>query len=218
MEVAMRLFAPPIREYDGPQDVRSIADVLEIARNHDALTDKEFLVIKTAGFRYDNREIAFAVAVGPDRGGGSKFVSRLPPLIGFTGIATDGVRLSLPIEHLDEARCYESGQVRLAQGEVLRNVTLQPARRPEFTKTDDEIVQLAVELLEAGTQCCKELSPEALPGQYWIDYSLVPDISIKRLKVLQHAIRKRRPDFTAWKIESALRRAGMSFPRSSRAA
>ncbi len=212
----MVLFAPPVREYDGRETLRSLADAIEKARDLDGLAEDEALVAKVTGLEMrDGRRIGFVILAGPKRADSSMLVIPMPSSSGFTALTPAGDRLPFPIHLLHEARAYGSGKIQLASGQIFRNVDLRTSALPEFDETDDEIVKLSVEFLGVKEQCYRELDPEEFPGFVVLDYALMHDVQVKRLKPVQHYVLKRLSNIPPSRVAYALRHSGMRMPRSS---
>jgi hypothetical protein len=115
---------------------------------------------------------------------------------------------------LNDAAGYGSGKVQLDNRRVFRNVELRPSTRPDFSRTDERIVEQAVKFQQVREQCYREFDPEEFPGFSMLDHALLPGIQIKRLKPIQHYVMKRLPHVPPSRVALALRRVGMQLPRS----
>ena len=217
----MSLFAPPVREFDGRKSLRSIADALEKLRELDGLSDEETVEIKTHPLQlYDGRQTGPVGVVRPRRADDSAFIVLMPSSAGFTALTTLGERVTYPIDVLDEAKSDAAGNVELSNGVFVHGVVLNPAPFYKFSRIDDMIVRLALEFLNAEDRCYRKKAPDLLPDLEVLDYALVADIRIERLKPVRAYVETRLMElsieFSPSVITGALRRAGMRLPRSTR--
>jgi hypothetical protein len=217
----MKLFKPPVREFDGRKSLRSIADALEKLRELDGLSDQETVEIQVGPFQLrDGRRTATVAVVRPRRADGSIFVVLMPSSQGFSALATQVGRMSYTIDVLDEAKCDAVGNVELSNGGFVHGVVLKPAPFPKFNKTEERIVRLALQFLNVEDRCYSKIAPDVLPDVEVLDYRFVADVRIERLKPVQAYVLSRLTGLsTALSpsvVSSALRRAGMRLPRSKR--
>jgi hypothetical protein len=209
------LLSRPIKEYDGRQTLRSLADALAQFRDLGALEDDQSVQLKAIGIqRPDGRKTGIVGVLGPIQRDGSRWIIWMPPSGRFTARSTGGESHTYDIARLNEATSDSEGNVELAEGQFLHNVDLTPTPLLyEFTQERDKIVRLALKFLRAEDQCYRQLH-NTLPDVKILDYAAVAKVQIPNLKRVQQYILKSIPMLSPTRVATALRLSGMKLPRS----
>ena len=196
--------------------MRSLIDALTKLRELGALYDGKDAEIRTKGVKLpDGKLTGFVVVLGPIAADGSRCVIRMPSSARFAAATTLHERHVYEIPLLNGAISDCDGNVQLATGEYLHQVDLIPAPcHYDFEATEHSIVHHAVRFLGVEDQCYRPMHEELLPNELRLDYHLVAQIRIDRLKPVQHYVMGHVPNVSMSFIAQTLRRAGMRLPRS----
>jgi len=213
---AMTIVGQQLHEYDGRQTMRSLADALEKLRELGAFSDGERAEIKTMVLELPDRLTMSLVAVlGPRRCDGSRWVIRMPSSQRFTARTTRGEQLTYEIALLNDAVSDPDGNVQLSDGQFLHQIDLIPSPRDyDFTTTQDAIVRHALKFLQMEDQGYLPLDDRLFPGVRVLHYGTLRNLRIPNVKSLQNYVEDHLPGVSRPAIVTALKRAGMQFPRS----
>jgi hypothetical protein len=205
-----------LHEYDGRQTMRSLADALEKLRELGAFSDGEHAEIKTMVLELpDRRTMGLVAVLGPCQRDESRWVIRMPSSLRFTARTTRGERLTYEIAHLNGAISDSDGNVQLSEGQFLHQIDLIPSRlNYDFTATQDAIVRRALKFLQVEDQCYRPLDDELLPGLRVLHYDTLRNVRIPSLKAVQNYVEDHLEGVSRPDVVTALKRAGMQFPRS----
>jgi hypothetical protein len=219
------LFAPPFRDFDGRETLRSLRDALDKLRELDGLSDSDTVEVRTSELRVgDGRVSGLVLMLGPARSDGCRWVIRMPSSARFTAKTTLGTQQTYDISLLDRAVSDAEGNVELANGLFVHEIDLIPAPFfGEATWRDELIVRLAAKFLRVHSECYRPLHQQLLPRVRRLRYDAVAQIGIDRLKpviryIAEHRVQHHlaQPITSASVIAKALARAGMKLPRSTR--
>ena len=213
---AMPLLRYPYLEYDGRKTMRSLADALTKLRELGSLSDSDNVEIKTMGLRLPDGRLSGTVSVlGPHQQDGTRRIILMPSSARFSAKTTLGERRTYAILELDNAKSDSEGNVELADGQFLHAIDLIPApAHYDLTRTEQLIVVGTILFLKLKKECFRPVDENLAPGVEVLDYAAVAKVRIKRLKPIVQYIKKHLPDVSETIICSALKRAGMQFPRS----
>ena len=215
----MGLFAQPVHDFDGRKILRSLADALEKLREVDGLADDENAVIRTMGMRLpDGRLTAIVSVVGPKRPNGQFSIVRMPTAGKFAARTRLGERQTYDVPVLDQALSDAEGNVRLADGRLLKQIDLIPVpAHYELTSREEAILLLAVVCLGAHEECFPEVDQQLLPGFRRLRFDAIAGIRVTNLKTILHFVNERMlKPITLSVLSKTLARAGMQLPRSHR--
>jgi hypothetical protein len=213
----MPLLAGSHREIDGRYTMRSVVDALAQLHEVGDLRDGEQVGILTMPVRLpDGTYSGVMSVVAPPPPSPPKSIVLMPASSGFTARTPLGTPVTYTIDVLDNAVSDAEGNVTLANGQCVHHVQLKLASFYEFSETDDAVVRLTIRFLGLEDRCSRALDADFLPGCTALDYALVRGIEIKRFKPVVQYVLRHRPHLSASAVALALRRAGMTLPRSVR--
>ena len=215
----MGLFAPPVRDYDGRKTLRSLADALEKLRELNGLAADESAVIRTMGMRLlDGRLTSTVAVVGPKRSNGRLAIIRMPSAAKFTARTKLGERQTYYVPLLDEALSDAEGNVRLQNGQSLKQVDFIPTpAHYQLTPREEAIILAAVAHLKSLEECFPEVYKDSVPGLRRLRFDAIAKLRVESLKTVLHFVNERlRDHITLSVLAKTLARAGMQLPRSNR--
>jgi hypothetical protein len=213
----MTIVGQPLQEYDGRKTLRSLADALEKLREFGVFSDDGRAEIKTMEMVLPDRRTMCLVAVlgGPCQRDGARWVIRMPSSLRFTARTTLGEQLTYEIGLLNDAISDFDGNVQLSEGQFVHQVDLVPSRLDyDFTAIQDAIVRHALKFLQVEDQCYRPLDDKHLPGLRVLDYGTIRNVRIPSLKAVQNYVEDHLEGVSRPEIVTALRLAGMQFPRA----
>lgn len=173
--------------------------------------------IHAAELPYPTGRIPGLVLIGIGLPGdlGRRF-ARLPDSATFRAKLADGTPIHGDICELDGATVGSTGAVRLLDGRLILRVELQPGDEYEhydFSEREHHIVHLALRLIGEEDRCYRPLNEQLLPGEKCLDYTVVQQVHLPRVKKLLARIQQESDlDISKLEIEDILRRSGMQFP------
>jgi hypothetical protein len=139
----------------------------------------------------------------------------MPSSLRFTARTTLGEQLTYEIGLLNDAISDLDGNVQLSEGQFVHQVDLIPSRlNYDFTAIQDAIVRRALKFLQVEDRCYRLLDDNLLPGLRVLDYGTLPKIRIPSLKAVQNYVEDHLEGVSRPDIVTALKLAGMQFPRS----
>jgi hypothetical protein len=142
--------------------------------------------------------------------------ARLPDNATFRAELVDGTPIPVDICELDGATVESTGAVRLSDERRLRRVELRsgyPYEHYDFSEREHHIVHLALRLIGEEDRCYRPLNEQLLPGEKCLDYTVVQQVRLPRVKKLLARIQQESDlDISKLEIEDILRRSGMQFP------
>jgi hypothetical protein len=118
---------------------------------------------------------------------GDDIVIAYPWSKGCWARTTSGTRIYVSLDELDGALLDEDGHVSLGDGRTIHAVEFDILPHPEdFADLGHAIVLLTVRFLKAEATCFRCVVPEV--GCWAIDYSRVPELSVRNVKELARYI------------------------------
>jgi hypothetical protein len=157
--------------------------------------------------------MGLVAVLGPRRRDGSGWVIRMPSSLRFTARTTRGEQLTYEIALLNDAISDSDGNVQLSEGQFLHQIDLIPTRSAyDFTTT--QVVRHALKFLRVEDQCYLPIDGRLLPGVRLLHYGTLRNVRIPNVKAVQNYVEKHLTGVSRPAIVTALKRAGMQFPRS----
>jgi len=212
----MKLNFPALRDMARRKTCRTVLDALDRLEVLNAPTEAT-ATIHAGKLKCPNGDEPGLVLIASGSHSDRRFL-RMPDSKSFRGKLVDGTPIVGFISELHGGVINPDGTVLLSDGRRVRSVEFQPGvpyRHYEFTALQDLVVRLALRFLEEEDSCYLPVNGHLLPGMNRLDYNAIQRVRIPYLKGLVNRIKQ----FCCFhishqEIETALRRAGMQFPKS----
>jgi hypothetical protein len=205
---------------------RSVADALEVLREHTGFTDHDHARVVVGSFPLPSGQITGIVLIQYDIDERSHLVS-LPTAVRFKGLVSGRAEHVLfDIEMLDAATVSGEGHVTLTDGTEMRAVGVVPARLPLRPSVMDwRIVHHAIFLMDRGDECYRSLrsglpleAGEIIPDLKFLDCGTLSWLQPPALKVIASLIQEQWPAGnrppSQQQIANSLQKFGIRVPTS----
>lgn len=220
------ILAPPFRDYNGRETMRSLADALDKLQELGALTAGERVEIRTTALQLPDRASGLVIVLGPPRPE-VQWIIRMPSAAKFSARTPRGERLTFEIDLLHGATSDPDGNVALVDGRLVHGVDLIPAPFTYQLNWQEELItRLAVKFLGRTADCYRPVHKYWLPRERRLRFNEIAMLEVAHLKpliwditehrVVRHLRRRSRMRVSPSIITKALARAGMRLPRSQR--
>lgn len=206
--------ALPLRDQKNRPLRRTLADAIAALAALGVTCDSDFEILTAPWLLPDGRRTSLVQIRVVDRSGITHRLS-MPSADGFSAKTTLRIPIEGEIDTLNGARFDQDGNVTLADGTHLHELSLHPTSLTfELTELQKYILHLTIVYLKAEKLCYRPLDPQ-MPVVI-LDYEALRKLSARNLKALQRHIFQSGLHVSRQEIADTLAAAGVRRPRSGR--